>query len=99
MREFETAFDRKEKEEEEGEKKQTRLIVMLNLQVNDTITMPTPAIAMETSFYCIDRLKKSPPPPNQHHHHHPGEVWRVCTTLTRRPIKSRFCSSGPGRRK
>lgn len=35
---------------------------MLNLQVNDTITMPTPAIAMETSFYCIDRLKKSPSP-------------------------------------
>lgn len=38
------------------------LIVMLNLRVSDTITMPTPAIAMETGFYCIDRLKKPPPP-------------------------------------
>lgn len=38
---------------------------MLNLRVNDTITMPTPAIAMETGFYCIDRLKKPPPPLKQ----------------------------------
>lgn len=29
---------------------ETRLIVMLNLRVNDTVTMPTPAIAMETIF-------------------------------------------------
>lgn len=49
--------------EEEGaeEEKQMWLIVMLNLRVSDTITMPTPAIAMETGFYCIDRLKKPPP--------------------------------------
>lgn len=46
-------------------KKKTRLIVMLNLRVNDTITMPTSAIAMETGFYCIDRLKKPPPPLKQ----------------------------------
>lgn len=63
MWEFETVSQKKRKTNQE--KKKTRLIVMLNLQVNDTITMPTPAIAMVTVFYCIDRLKKPPPPLKQ----------------------------------
>lgn len=49
MREFEMVGEQK-RAEKRRKKKQSRLIVMLNLQVNDTITMPTPAIAMETSF-------------------------------------------------
>lgn len=39
-------LERADGSKEEGR----RLIVMLNLRVNDTITMPTPAIAMETIF-------------------------------------------------
>lgn len=58
------------KAEEEEEKKQSRLIVMLNLQVNDTITMPTPAIAMETSFIASIGWREAPP--------HPGAVCCVC---------------------
>lgn len=57
---FETVSEKKKREQRE--EKQMWLIVMLNLRVSDTITMPTPAIAMETGFYCIDRLKKPPPP-------------------------------------
>lgn len=44
--EFETTRGADDSEEEGG----TRLIVMLNRRVSDTITMPTPAIAMETIF-------------------------------------------------
>lgn len=66
MWEFETVSQKKRKKKQGGrKKKKTRLIVMLNLRVNDTITMPTSAIAMETGFYCIDRLKKPPPPLKQ----------------------------------
>lgn len=35
------------------------LIVMLNLRVNDTITMPTLAIAMETIFSLPNGMEKS----------------------------------------
>lgn len=41
---------RVKKKKKKNKQNQTRLIVMLNLWVNDTITMPTPAIAMETGF-------------------------------------------------
>lgn len=44
--EFEATCRADDGKEERG----TQLIVMLNLRVNDTITMPTPAIAMETIF-------------------------------------------------
>ena len=55
---------RRERERERGKKaKQTRLIVMLNLRVNDTITMPTPCYRHGNQLYCIDSLEKSPPPP------------------------------------
>lgn len=56
---------RKKNQAKKKRKKKTWLIVMLNLRVNDTITMPTPAIAMETVFYCIDRLRKPPSPLKQ----------------------------------
>lgn len=74
-------------------KKQSWLIVMLNLWVNDTITMPTPCNRYGNQLYCIDRLDKSPP--------HPGvvcvcmfvcECVPVCLTTQRRHLsRVQFC--------
>lgn len=55
---------------EEGERereRQTRLIVMLNLRVSDTITMPTPLLLPWKPALLHRQFRAKPTPPHDHH--------------------------------